>query len=331
VAKKGRIFSAMRPTGRLHLGNLEGALSNWVKLQHEYECTFGIADWHMLTTGYQRIDDLQENIFGVVVDWLSAGLDPEVATFMVQSYVPQHAELHLLLSMITPLGWLERCPTYKDWLRELDLRDKASYGLLGYPVLQAADIIIYKADTVPVGEDQLPHLEITREIVRRFNNLFGEVFPEPQGLVTKSARVVGLDGQKKMSKSLNNAIFLSDDAKTLKQKVNSMFTDPQKIRKDDPGHPEGCAVFAFYKLYAPEEVGELERECKAGKRGCVACKQRLAKLLQARLEPIQEKQRQLESTPDYVWDILRDGSAKAREVAEATMAEVREKLNLVHK
>lgn len=326
---KGRIFSGMRPTGRLHLGNLEGALSNWVKLQHEYDCIFGIADWHMLTTGYQKVEDLQENILGVTIDWLSVGLEPEVSTLMIQSRVPQHAELHLLLSMITPLGWLERCPTYKEWLRELDLRENASYGLLGYPVLQAADILVYKSDRVPVGEDQIPHLEITREIARRFNFIYGDTFPEPQALVTTTARIVGLDGQKKMSKSLGNAIYLADDAKTLQDKVNSMFTDPTKLRKDDPGHPEGCAVFAFREVYSPaEEVAELKKECKAGGLGCVACKKQLMQLLSERLAPIQEKQAYWAQRPDEVWDILEAGSAKSRDLAEATLEEVRSKLNL---
>ena len=264
--KKGTILSGMRPTGALHLGNYFGALENWVKLQDEYECYFFVADWHALTTGYEDTSQIKNNINDLVIDWLSAGLDPEKCVIFLQSSIKEHAELHLLFSMTTPLSWLLRCPTYKDQINQLKDKNITTYGFLGYPCLQAADILIYKAGFVPVGEDQLPHLELTREIARRFNYLFGEVFPEPQAILTKAKVLPGTDGRK-MSKSYGNTIALSDSPDTIRKKVSSMITDPARIRKDDPGHPEVCTVFSFHKVFNENEVPEIEQHCRGGKIG----------------------------------------------------------------
>ncbi|MGB4648496.1 MAG: tryptophan--tRNA ligase, partial [Acetivibrionales bacterium] len=257
---KKTMLSGMRPTGALHLGNYFGALENWVKLQDEYDCYYFIADWHALTTGYEDTSELKSNINSMVIDWLSAGLDPEKCTIFLQSSVKEHAELHLLFSMMTPLSWLYRCPTYKDQLAQLKDRNITTYGFLGYPCLQAADILMYKAAAVPVGEDQVPHVELTREMARRFNYIFGEVFPEPQAKLTKAKVLPGTDGRK-MSKSYNNTIALSDDPDTVRKKVMSMVTDPARIRKDDPGHPEVCTVFSFHKVFNEEGVADTEAQC----------------------------------------------------------------------
>lgn len=273
-----RILSGMRPTGRLHMGNMMGALTNWVKLQDEYECFFTVVDWHALTTGYENTSEIKENIRQMAIDWISVGLNPEKCTMFVQSQVKQHAELHLLLSMITPLSWLERCPTYKDQLKQLSQREINTYGFLGYPVLMASDILVYKADKVPVGEDQEPHIELTREIVRRFNYLYGQVFPEPESLHTEIKVLPGIDGRK-MSKSYGNLIEISATPKVIEEKVKQMITDPQRIRKTDPGHPDVCNVFTFYGAFDDEKtiLNEVKENCQKGSIGCVECKKNLAK------------------------------------------------------
>jgi len=320
--KKGVILSGMRPTGSLHLGNYFGALENWVRLQDEYDCFFFVADWHALTTGYEDTSEIKNNINEMVIDWLSAGLDPEKCNLFLQSRVKEHAELHLMLSMITPLSWLLRCPTYKDQLAQMKDKNITTYGFLGYPCLQAADILIYKADFVPVGEDQLPHLELTREIARRFNYLFGEIFPEPQPKLTKAKVLPGLDGRK-MSKSYGNYIALSDSPDEIRNKVKTMITDPARIRKDDPGHPEVCSVFAFHKIFNEEEVPEIEQQCTGGKIGCVQCKRNLAEKMIKFMEPMYEKRQELLAKPEYIKEVIGAGSENARKVASKTMEEVR--------
>ena len=318
---KKRILSGMRPSGRLHLGHLFGALDNWVKLQDEYECYYMVADWHALTTDYADTSNIKENTREMVIDWLTAGIDPAKSVIFKQSQVSEHAELHLLLSMITPLGWLYRCPTYKEQLQEVSNKDLNTYGFLGYPVLQAADIMIYKASVVPVGEDQLPHLELTREIARRFNGFYGNCLIEPAGLVTKSARVPGIDARK-MSKSYGNAITLAEESESVKAKVKQMFTDPKKIRANDPGHPEGCVVCAFHKLYNTN-ADSLAEECKAGKMGCAPCKALLTELLNKALEPFREKRSKIASDKKLIDEVLEAGQKKAKATAVKTMEEVR--------
>ena len=321
--RRPRVLSGMRPTGKLHLGNLVGALQNWTKLQDKYESYHFVADWHMLTTEYANTSELQSNILEMVTDWLSVGLDPEKATFFVQSRLPEHAELYLIFGMVTPLGWLERVPTYKEQLDNLQGRDLHTYGFLGYPVLQAADILIYKAGYVPVGEDQVPHVELTREIARRFNQFYGEIFPEPQSLLTPSPRLRGTDGRK-MSKSYGNAIFLSDPPDVVDKKVRGMMTDPARKRRYDPGDPEKCPVFDHHKIFSPPEVVErVIPGCKTAELGCVDCKKMMAQHLNEYLAPIQERRRVYESDPRKVWDVLDAGTAKARQVAQATMDDVR--------
>jgi tryptophanyl-tRNA synthetase len=321
--KKGRILSGMRPTGRLHLGNLMGALDNWVRLQDDYECYYFVADWHALTTGYENTDSIIEDTRQMVIDWLSAGLDPNKSPLFVQSQIKEHAELYLLLSMITPNSWLERCPTYKDQLQQLEGKNIATHGFLGYPVLQTADIIIYKATAVPVGEDQAAHLEISREITRRFNGLYGEVFPEPQILLNKVTMLPGVDGRK-MSKSYGNDIRMSAGKKEIEEKVKMMVTDPQRIRKDDPGHPDVCIVDKFQALFNPGEAPEIREACIAGKIGCVACKKILTERLTESLAPFHEKRKEIELMKGYVEEVLDDGARRARVTAQATMADVRE-------
>lgn len=318
----GTILSGMRPTGALHLGNYFGALENWVKLQNEYECYFFVADWHALTTGYEDTSEIKSNIDSLIIDWLSAGLDPEKSTFFLQSGIKEHAELHLLFSMTTPLSWLYRCPTYKDQLAQMKDKNIATYGFLGYPCLQAADILMYRANFVPVGEDQLPHLELTREIARRFNFLYGEVFPEPAPKLTKAKVLPGLDGRK-MSKSYGNAIALSDSPEDIRKKVSTMITDPARIRKDDPGHPEVCAVFAFHKVFNEEEVPEIEQLCRGGKIGCVQCKRNLAGIMASYMAPIYERRQEILKKPDVVREIIQNGNEKAKKAAARTMDLVR--------
>ncbi|MBW1721935.1 MAG: tryptophan--tRNA ligase [Deltaproteobacteria bacterium] len=325
---KKRIVSGMRPTGKLHLGHLHGALSNWMELQKEYECFFFIADWHALTSEYANTGTIRESTFEIIIDWISVGLDPDVATFFVQSQIKEHSELHLLLSMITPLPWLERNPTYKEQLRELTQRDVYTYGFLGYPVLQAADILMYKANGVPVGEDQAPHVELTREIARRFNHLYGQVFPEPDTLLAPTSKILGTD-RRKMSKSYNNALFLSDSIEDTEKKVSQMITDPQRARKTDPGRPEICNVFSFHEIYTPREVLlQIDEDCRNASIGCVECKKRMSENLNKALEPIRAKRAELEADMNYVREVVENGNARAREVAQKTMIEVREAVKI---
>jgi tryptophanyl-tRNA synthetase len=324
---KGTILSGMRPTGALHLGNYFGALENWVKLQDEYKCFFFIADWHALTTGYEDTSAIKNNINDLVIDWISAGLDPERSTFFLQSSIKEHAELHLLFSMSTPLSWLLRTPTYKDQLAQMKDKNISTYGFLGYPNLQAADILIYKANVVPVGEDQVPHVELTREIARRFNFLFGEVFPEPQPKLTKAKVLPGLDGRK-MSKSYGNTIALSDSPEEIKKKVATMITDPARIRKDDPGHPDVCAVFAFHKVFNEEQIPEIEEQCKGGKIGCVQCKRNLSNIMVEYMTPIYERRQELLKKPEYIREIIQKGNENARIIAQKTMEDVRKAMKI---
>ena len=318
-----RILSGMRPTGALHLGNYLGALDNWIALQDRYECFFSIVDWHSLTTDYADPSAIRENVIEVATDWLAAGLDPARSTLFIQSLVPQHAELHLLLSMIVPVPWLERVPTYKEQQQNIEGKDLSTYGFLGYPLLQTADIIIYKADAVPVGEDQAPHIEIAREIVRRFNNLYGEVFPEPQTLLTEAKRIPGTDGRK-MSKSYGNAIYLKDDPETVKQKLRPMVTDPARKRRTDPGDPDICPVFDLHRAFSPSETRVWAAAgCRSAGIGCLDCKAKLAEHMLERLAGVHARRPEFAKRPDTVWDVLIEGSKKAREVAEATMEDVR--------
>jgi len=328
VEKKGRILSGHRPTGLLHIGHYEGTLRNWAALQDEYECFFEIADWHALTTGYGDTATLPERIEQIAIDWLAAGLDPQRSTLFVQSDVPEHAELFLLLGMITPVSWLERCPTYKDQVANLSDGAGPGFGLLGYPVLQAADIIMYKATVVPVGEDQLPHLELTREIVRRFNNFFGDIFPEPEALLSEFALVPGIDGRK-MSKSYDNAINLADSADEVAKKMKSMFTDPEKIRMGDPGHPDRCPVFVYHRMYNdPTRLEEIKAECESGALGCVKCKAEATERLLEVVGPVMRRRAELADNLDYVREVLRSGAERARAVAAETMAQVRSAMHL---
>jgi tryptophanyl-tRNA synthetase len=390
----------MRPTGKLHLGNLVGALQNWVKLQEEYDSFHFVADWHMLTTGYDNTLDLRQDTWEMVTDWLACGLDPTKATFFVQSRLPEHAELHLLFSMVTPLGWLERVPTYKEQLENIRDHDINTYGFLGYPLLQAADILMYKAKAVPVGEDQVPHVELTREVARRFNLAYGdlilrpipdnawdgvatqigiasavsearganflfndaiptaqkaeaiqqafrsaplglkayylnnglgtirEIFHEPKTLLTSAPRLPGTDGRK-MSKSYGNAIFLTDAPEVVSKKLAGYMTDPARKRRTDPGDPDVCPVFGLHKIFSAQETIErVNRECRTAEIGCVDCKKLAAGHLNAFLAPIQERRKPYEQNPQRVWDVLEEGTAKARVVAQATMAEVRKAVNL---
>jgi tryptophanyl-tRNA synthetase len=318
----------MRPTGPLHLGNYFGALKHWVELQDRYECYFCIVDWHGMMSEYADPSAIRANVREILLDWLAAGLDPARSVLFVQSSVPEHAELHLLFSMITPLGWLERNPTYKEQLRELTTRDLSTYGYLGYPVLQAADVCLYKASAVPVGVDQLAHLELTREIVRRFNGLYGPVFPEPETLLSDTPKVPGLDGRK-MSKSYGNAIHLADDPKTIEQKILSMLTDPARQRRSDPGNPDICPVFAYRKLFSsPEMVAHVNRTCRTAEIGCVDDKKGLAKDVIEHLRPIYERRRALSGDPARLDAILADGTRRARALARQTMEEVRRAVKL---
>ncbi len=325
---KKRVLSGMRPTGRLHLGNLHGALANWINIQDQYDCFFFIADWHALTSDYEDTGDIRDYVREMLIDWLSAGLLPEKSTLFVQSMVKEHSELFLILSMITPVPWLERNPTYKDQVIQLSNKDLSTFGFLGYPVLQAADIIMYKANGVPVGIDQVPHIEITREIARRFNYLYGEVFPEPEPILTESSKILGLD-RRKMSKSYNNAIYLADNPKEISSKVSQMVTDPQRMKKTDPGDPDVCNVFEFHKLYTDSEtISEINKQCRVAGIGCVECKKKMAANLAKSLEPIREKRAFYESRPEIVEDIIHTGTTKARSVANNTMEEVRAALRI---
>ena len=326
--KKKRIVSGMRPTGRMHLGHLHGALLNWKRLQEEYECFYFIADWHALTSEYAQPEIIRESTYDIIVDWISVGLDPEISTFFIQSQIKEHAELHLIFSMITPLPWLERNPTYKEQLHELAQKDLQTYGFLGYPVLQAADILIYKANGVPVGEDQAPHVELTREIARRFNHLYSEIFPVPDVLLTPTSKLLGID-RRKMSKSYNNAIFLTDTDEEIRQKVGQMITDPQRARRDDPGNPDICNVFSFHEIYTDHEIVEkINKECRAADIGCVECKKLMGEGLVKGLEPVRARRKELESDFKKVKEIVAEGNIRARAIAEKTMEEVREAVKI---
>jgi tryptophanyl-tRNA synthetase len=325
---KNRIVSGMRPTGKLHLGHFHGVLSNWLELQRNFDCFFFAADWHSLTTEYANTAGIKESVQEMVLDWLAFGIDPEQSVIFEQSKVPQHAELNLILSMITPVSWLERNPTYKEMQENLSTRDLSTFGFLGYPVLMASDIIVYKAKRVPVGQDQVPHLEITREIARRFNHLYGEVFPEPVALLTETPKVLGLDGRK-MSKSYGNAIFLSDDAEETRKKVMSMVTDTQRPYKKDPGEPDRCVAFTLHSLYVPQEKrAEIVSACRSAQLGCVDCKKILAAHMVDTLAPFRARREELASQSALVTQVLANGSRRAEVAAKQTMAEVRSALKM---
>ncbi|MEQ8216457.1 MAG: tryptophan--tRNA ligase, partial [Smithellaceae bacterium] len=313
------------PTGKLHLGNLHGALGNWVELQNsgKYDCFYFVADWHALTSEYSTTENIKDNTISMLIDWLSVGLDPHKSTLFVQSAIKEHAELFLLLSMITPLPWLERNPTYKEMKAELISKDLSTFGFLGYPVLQAADIIMYKAYGVPVGVDQLPHVELTREIARRFNFLYREIFPIPEPLLTSVPKLLGIDGRK-MSKSYDNSIYISDRGEVLQTKVSSMFTDPQRMRKKDPGNPEICNVFTFHGLYSDEEtVKEIDAGCRKAAIGCTDCKKMLARRIAAELAPIHERMDYYTNHMNEIHEIIAEGNRKAERIAGQTLEEVR--------
>ena len=326
--KKGKILSGMRPTGKMHLGHLHGALLNWKNLQETYQCFYFIADWHALTSEYAHPDIIRESTYDIIMDWISVGLDPEISTFFIQSEIKEHAELYLIFSMFTPLPWLERNPTYKEQLNELSQKNVYTYGFLGYPVLQAADILMYKANGVPVGEDQAPHVELTREIARRFNHLYTEVFPVPDVLLTPTSKLLGID-RRKMSKSYGNAIFLTDTDQEIDAKVSQMITDPQRARKTDPGDPAICNVFTFHEIYSQaEDVETIRNECPKAGIGCVECKRLMAAGLKRGLEPIRAKRRELESDIGQVKEIMEEGNKKSRAIARNTMEAVREAVKI---
>ncbi len=317
-----KLLSGMRPTGKIHLGHLFGALNNWVNLQERYQCYFMVADWHALMSEYKDALQIKDYIVEIVADWISAGIDPAKSIIFLQSDVKQHLELLMILADITPLSWLERCPTYKEQLKELTGKELTTYGFLGYPVLQTADILLYKAETVPVGEDQLPHLELAREIARRFNHLYKkDIFPDPEALLTKMPRLLGLDNRK-MSKSYGNFIAISDEDDAIKKKIASMITDPKRIKRQDPGHPDVCNVFSYYKIFDPEKAKAVRDWCEGAKKGCTECKMILAEAVIEYIKPIREKRNKLLKDKDTISDILKHGAKKASEIAAATMAEV---------
>jgi tryptophanyl-tRNA synthetase len=327
-ATQAFVLSGLRPTGRVHLGNYFGAVRNWVRLQDSYRCYYFVADWHALTSDYADPSRVRQATYDAVADWLAAGLDPEKSVIFVQSEVKEHAELHLLLSMITPLGWLERVPTFKDQQEQIQDKDLNMYGFLGYPLLQTADIIVYRASYVPVGEDQASHLELSREIVRRFNNFYGDVFPEPQPLFTETPKVPGLDARK-MSKSYNNTIGLTASADEIRSLVLTMFTDPNRLRRKDPGNPDICNLFQFHKLFSDAEtIARVDRECRTATIGCVDDKKLLAEIMIEALRPIREKREQIDANPSYVWDVLREGNRKARQRAGETLELVRKAMKI---
>jgi len=328
---RGRVLSGMRPTGKLHLGNYVGALDNWVRMQDEYQCFFMVADWHALTTDYADTSGILENSLDVVLDFLAAGLDPEKSVIFIQSHVPAHAELHLLFSMITPLGWLERVPSYKEQQENIKGKDLGTYGFLGYPCLQAADILIYKADVVPVGEDQVAHVELTREIARRFNGFYGksgDVFPEPKALLTPAAKLPGTDGRK-MSKSYGNTILLTDPEPVVRQKLKTMVTDPARVRRSDAGNPDICPVGDLHKIFSSKDtIAKVNEGCRSAGIGCIECKSWAADSLVKLLNPMQERRRKFEENPALAWDILEDGTERARKAAGETMSEVRSAMGM---
>jgi len=330
--KPMRILSGMRPTGKLHLGHMKGVLENWLQLQHDHQCFLFAADWHALTTDYANPEIVKQTIWDMLIDWLAVGIDPEKAVVFIQSEVPEHAELHLLFSFMTPLSWLERVPTYKDQIEQLKEKDLGTYGFLGYPLLQAADILIYRADAVPVGEDQVPHVELTREVARRFNHLYRQgippLFPEPKSLLMKASKLPGLDGRK-MSKSYNNTIEISEEWKVTEKKVKTMPTDPARVRRDDAGTPEKCPVWDFHKIYSDEEErAEVQQGCTTASIGCLDCKKILLKHLEEELQPIRERRIEIAKHMDDVQDIVRHGNEKARHEASRTMDKVRKSLKM---
>ena len=328
---RGRVLSGMRSTGKLHLGNYVGALDNWVRMQDEYQCFFCVVDWHALTTDYADTSRVKQNSVEVVLDWLAAGLDPEKSVIFIQSHVPAHAELHLLLSMITPLGWLERVPTYKEQRENIKDKDLGTYGFLGYPVLQAADILMYKADVVPVGEDQVAHVELTREIARRFNGFYGrrgDVFPEPQVLLTRAPKLPGTDGRK-MSKSYGNAILLTDREPVVRQKLKTMVTDPARVRRSDPGNPDVCPVGDLHKIFSDRATMDKVYEgCRSAGIGCIECKSWAADALVQLLNPMQERRKKFEENPRLAWDILEAGTERASKAGAKTMNDVRDAMGM---
>ncbi|MBI2165972.1 MAG: tryptophan--tRNA ligase [Chloroflexi bacterium] len=328
---KGRVFSGMRPTGRLHLGNYLGALQNWVELQKDYQCIYCAVDVHALTTMKpQEKAELKPNIREMVIDWLAAGVDPQQSIVFVQSHVPEVMVLNTLLSMITPLGWLLRVPTFKEKVRQMEeTEETVSYGLVGYPVLMTADIILYKADTVPVGEDQLPHLELAREIVRRFNFWYGETFPEPQGKLTEAPLILGLDGKQKMSKSLDNHVELAASPDETRKRTLTAFTDPQRLRRSDPGRPWVCNVYTLHKYFNPAGAQVVYDECTTARRGCVDCKGHLAQAVNTYLAPFRECRREYEANPSLVDAVLADGAHRAAAIARETIREVKERMGLL--
>ena len=324
---KGRVFSGARPTGRQHLGNYLGAIQNYVALQDDYDCVYCVVDLHALTT-LRDTQELKRNTYEMVLDWLAAGMDPQRSIIFVQSHVPQVTELHVILSMVTPMGWLTRLPTFKEKVRQQP--DNVNYGLLGYPVLMAADIALYKADTVPVGEDQLPHLEFSREVVRRFNAQFGQTLVEPQGKLTETPRIMGLDGVNKMSKSLDNHIELAASPQEIRRRVMTMVTDPARRFKSDPGHPEICNVHALHKIFSddPGAMAQIDSDCRTAKIGCVEHKKRFAEDLVKALAPFQARRAELAHDPNLVWDVLADGATRARAIAQQTITEVKSQVGL---
>jgi tryptophanyl-tRNA synthetase len=331
ATSRKRVLSGMRSTGKLHLGNYVGALDNWVRMQDQYECFFEIADLHALTTDYADTSRVKANSLEVALDWLAAGLDPERSVIFIQSHVPAHSELHLLFSMITPLGWLERVPTYKEQRDNIQDKDLGTYGFLGYPVLQAADILLYKGDVVPVGEDQVAHVELTREIARRFNGFYGAkkaVFPEPQSLLTPSPKLPGTDGRK-MSKSYGNAIMLSDPEPVIRQKLKTMVTDPARVRRTDPGNPDVCPVGDLHKIFSDRvTLDKVNVGCRSAGIGCIECKGWAADALVKLLNPMQERRQKFEENPRLTWDILEEGTKRAARAAAETMNDVREAMGM---
>ncbi len=322
------VLSGLRPTGRVHLGNYFGAVRNWIQLQDRYRCFYFVADWHALTSDYADPSKIRQSTFDAVADWIAAGMDPQKSTIFLQSGIREHAELHLLLSMVTPLPWLERVPTFKDQQQQLEDKDLNTYGFLGYPLLQTADIIIYRANYVPVGEDQASHLELSREIVRRFNNFYGPVFPEPQPLFTETPKVPGLDGRK-MSKSYGNTIGLTSSADEIRKLTMTMFTDPNRVRRSDPGNSDICNLFQFHRLFSDDQTIErVDRECRAAQIGCVEDKRLIAEIMIEKLRPIRERREQIDRDPSIVWDALREGNRRARERAGETMEQVRKAMQV---
>lgn len=330
--KRGVIFSGMRPTGPLHLGNYLGALQNWVALQNDYDCIYCAVDIHALTTVESQAEaaSIQTNIQDMILDWLAAGIDPDRSIIFVQSQVPEVMTLHTLLSMVTPIGWLLRVPTFKEKVRQMDeTEDTVNYGLVGYPVLQTADIILYKADTVPVGQDQIPHIELSREIARRFNHAFGPTFPEPQAKLTQAPLLIGLDGHSKMSKSMNNHIDLAATPQFTQQRIRTAFTDPQRTTRRTPGRPQICNVYSMHQLFTPPgDLNGIYNECTTAARGCVDCKQHLADSINHWLEPLRERRQQFQNRPGYIREILHHGAQRARAIAAQTIAEVYDKMGL---